>query len=68
MWPQNGRFSSVRRGGDLGAIRADRLTRGSIRPPEPPVAGSQPLPDMSHFAAEFLQKLRRSGLRASYVR
>jgi hypothetical protein len=26
------------------------------------------LPDMSHFAAEFLQKLRRPGLRGSHVR
>jgi hypothetical protein len=55
VWPQNSPFSSVRRGGDLGAIRAGRLTvgragrgRGSWRLPDI-------LPDMSNFAAEFFE-------------
>jgi hypothetical protein len=65
--PQNSPFSSVRRrqtseqSAPAGWLSGAQAAGASNR-------WIAALPDMSHFAAEFLQKLRRSGLRASYVR
>jgi hypothetical protein len=68
VWPQNSPFSSVRRGGDLGAIRAGRLTVRLAGRGRRIVALAGHFAGYEEFRRRIFRILRRPGLRSAYVR
>jgi hypothetical protein len=68
VWPQNSPVGSVRRGGDLGAIRAGRLTVGLAGRGRRIVALAGHLAGYEEFRRGIFRILRRPGLRSSHVR